>query len=120
MHGIMEQEDTGVYGATFYPYKESSGNTVENNSANGIYYRKHSDGFLEMWEKVENKAGTLTKTIEFPVKFIDDNYSVTTSISNGKNKYGSFVYVSGTTISGMTIEVTPNSTVRWKAEGYWK
>lgn len=105
--------------SNFYPFKESFGNTVENNSANGIYYRKHSDGFLEMWSKISD--GTVgNKTINFPINFIDDNYSVTTAISNGRRDGGSFVYVDKTTVSGMTIYVSSISTVRWKAEGYWK
>lgn len=105
----------------FFPNKKqlSDLNTVENNSVNGIYYRKHSDGFLEMWGKISD--GTVgDKNINFPINFIDDNYSVNTSISNGVNQAGSFVYVNETTVSGMTIYVSANSTIRWKAEGYWK
>ncbi len=109
-----------IYGVTFYPYKESSGNTVENNSANGIYYRKHSDGFLEMWDKISGGTGVNGKDINFPINFIDDNYSVTTSISNAHRDAGSFVYVSETTVSGMNIFGSNGSTIRWKAEGYWK
>jgi hypothetical protein len=60
-----------------------------------------------MWSNLSGGTGLNGKDINFPINFIDDNYSVTTSIANGRIDAGSFVYVNETTISGMKRNSIP-------------
>ena len=112
---------------TFIPYVVTDSdvaNTEKGSNSDGIHYRKHTDGYLEVWGKCPVATANGNVVITFPagVSFIDTDYNITTSITNGGNSSGSFVYVDDNNIktNGMTLWRSAKSVVRWRACGYWK
>lgn len=126
-----------VQGATFYPYKESSGNTsvdyvIENFRDGATWYRKWNSGFLEQGGESTNQI-----TTEFKTYFIDNLYTINGNfIGEGTNDKAvtgrgthlgfntltpsSFFAVASWTTGGGSGNTTSKMKFRWKAEGYWK